>query len=194
MKKIFLPIFTAVLLSSCGGGSTNDVSVSSNLSEKELIGRFSKFKSQFDEIFNNPSKYKQEDLAPLTDSMAYFVDALILEYPKSSQLAEVLCEAGVSSLNSRDGERSEKYLTYLIDSFPDHSLVPKSMYFIGRTKEVLFNDLEGAKEAYKVLYRSFPKTDWSEIAKSSIKQINTPILLESESVNSSEDLDTAETK
>ena len=192
MKKIFLPIFAAVVLSSCGGGSTEKVREESNLSEKELIDGFSKFKSQFEEIFTNPLKYKQEDLVPLTDSMAYFVDALIEEHPKSSELANVLCSAGVSSLNSRDGERSEKYLTYLIDSFPNSSLVPKSMYFIGRTKEVLFKDLEGAKDAYKVLYRTFPKTNWSEIAKSSIKQISNPILLES--VDDNEDLDTAEIK
>jgi len=192
MKKIFLPIFAAVVLSSCGGGSTEKVREKSNLSEKELIDGFSKFKSQFEEIFTNPLKYKQEDLVPLTDSMAYFVDALIAEHPKSSELANVLCSAGVSSLNSRDGERSEKYLTYLIDSFPNSSLVPKSMYFIGRTKEVLFKDLEGAKDAYKVLYRTFPKTNWSEIAKSSIKQISNPILLES--VDDNEDLDTAEIK
>ena len=192
MKKIFLPIFAAVVLSSCGGGSTEKVREESNLSEKELIDGFSKFKSQFEEIFTNPSKYKQEDLVPLTDSMAYFVDALIAEHPKSSELANVLCSAGVSSLNSRDGKRSEKYLTYLIDSFPNSSLVPKSMYFIGRTKEVLFKDLEGAKDAYKVLYRTFPKTNWSEIAKSSIKQISNPILLES--VDDNEDLDTAEIK
>jgi TolA-binding protein len=124
--------------------------------------------------------------------MAYFVDALIANYPKSSQLGDVLCNAGVSSLNSRDGKRSEKYLVYLVDHFPEHPLVPKSMYFIGRTKDVIFNDIEGAKAAYKILYRTFPKTNWSEIARSSIKELSNPLLLES--VDDGADVDTTETK
>jgi hypothetical protein len=193
MKKIFLPIFAAVVLSSCGENAT-EVTVSDDIkvSEKELIDGFTKVKTQFEEIFNNPTQHKQEDLVPLTDSMAYFVDALVDGYPKSSQLAEVLCNAGVSSLNSRDGKRSEKYLTYLVDSFPEHSLVPKSLYFIGRTKEVLFKDIEGAKAAYKVLYRTFPHTNWSEIARSSIKQLSNPMLLDS--MDDSSDIDTTESK
>jgi len=189
MKKIFLPIFTAVILSSCGGGVSSTVP---KLSEKELIEGFAKVKTQFEFIFSNPADHKQEDLVPLNDSMAFYVDALINDYPKSTHLPEVLCNAGVSSLNSRDGVRSEKYLTYVVDSFPDHLLVPKSMYFIGRTKEVLLEDLEGAKAAYKVLYRTFPNTNWAEIAKSSIRQISNPILFES--VDNDSDADTTETK
>lgn len=192
MKKIFLPLFAAAILTSCGGGDNPTESDAPKLSEKELIDGFANVKLQFEEIFNNPTKHSQEDLVPLNDSMAYFVDALVAGYPKSAQLAEVLCNAGVSSLNSRDGERSQKYLTYVVDSFPEHPLVPKSMYFIGRTKEVLLEDLEGAKAAYKVLYRTFPNTSWSEIAKSSIRQISNPMLLES--TDDSDDSDTTETK
>ena len=206
MKNIFLPLFSAIILNSCGGTPEQEVIVQSNLSEKELIKNFKKTnlsekeliknfkesKLEFKKIFNNPSKYNQEDLAPLTDSMAYFVNALISEHPSSNELAKVLCEAGVSCLNSRDGKRSVKYLTYLKDSFPNDSLVPKAMYFIGRTKEVLFKDLEGAKNAYEKLYRAFPKTNWSEIARSSIMEISNPTLLES--VDNNEELDTVEIK
>jgi|TARA_B110000261_G_C13060927_1_gene348142 hypothetical protein len=183
MKNIFLPIFTAVILSSCGGVE---------LSEKELINGFTKVKAQFEVIFNNPADHKQEDLLPLNDSMALYVNALISNYPKAIQLPEVLCDAGVSSLNSRDEIRSLKYLTYLVDSFPEHVLVPKSMYFIGRTKEVLSEDAEGAKVAYKLLYRSFPNTNWAEIAKSSIRQISNPVILESTDDEDSIDADTTE--
>lgn len=178
MKKIILPIIaaSAIVFSSCGGGA--EAPVASAKSEAELVDGFNSVKGRFKEIFNNPQDHKQEDLNPLSDSLGYYVDALINNYPKSAQLPEVLCNAGVSALNSKDGKNAVRFLEYVVDSFPDHALVAKSLYFIGRTKEVLFNDVEGAKEAYKTLYRSFPNTDWAFNAQASIREINNPMMIE----------------
>lgn len=187
MKKRFLPIIaaSAFILSSCGEAPVAPEKIEQT--EAELIEGFNGVKVRFKEIFNNPQNHKQEDLAPLSDSLGYFVDALISNYPKSAQLPEVLCNAGVSALNARDGELSVRFLSYVVDSFPQHELVAKSLYFIGRTKEVLLNDVEGAKDAYKTLYRSYPNTFWAINAQSSIKEINNPMQIEAD-----DDIDSTE--
>ena len=67
-----------------------------------------------------------------------------------------------------------QYLAYVVDSFPNHKVVPRAMYFIGRTKDVVLNDVEGAKKAYKRLYRAYPNSIWGQNAKSSVKLILKP--------------------
>lgn len=182
MKKIILPVLVGFAMISCGGDSTTEggetTVPTSTATETQLLEGFTSVRSKFDFVFNNPADHKAEDLKPLNDSMAYYVESLISTYPKSEKLADVLCKAGVSSLNSKDSDRAIKYLSFVIDSFPKHNLVPKSMYMVGRVHEVLTQDIEEAKAAYKVLYRTFPNTDWAENAKSSIKQINNPMFLE----------------
>lgn len=180
MKRIILPVLAGFALMSCGGEKAAEVEAPQvpTVSEAKIIEGFTSVRSKFDNVFNNPADHKAEDLKPLNDSMAYYVEALIGGYPTSEKLPEVLCKAGVSSLNSKDSEHALKYLNFVIDSFPKHDLVPKSMYMVGRVHEVLTQDIEGAKAAYKVLYRTFPNTDWAENAKSSIKQINNPMFLE----------------
>lgn len=179
MKKVLLPILVVFAMVSCGGGDTSVAEPSAVVqTEAQLLEGFKNTTVKFDDVFNHPADHKAEDLQPINDSMSYYVDALINGYPKSENLGNVLCKAGVSSLNSKNSGNALKYLNFVIDSFPKHDLVPKSMYMVGRVHEVLLEDVESAKAAYKVLYRTFPNTDWAENAKSSIRQINDPMFLE----------------
>ena len=52
------------------------------------------------------------------------------------------------------------------------------MYFIGRTKEVLIEDIPSAKQAYKKLYRAYPNSVWGQNARTSVELIANPLLLE----------------
>lgn len=192
MKKILFSIALAVLLSSCGGSDSSSVE-SSGMSEKDLIAGFEGVRTQFKTVFENPNEYDQAKLKPINDSLVFFVDALVADYPRSASLPEVLCRAGVTSLNVKNGTKALQYLNYVIDSFPDHQIVPQSMYFIGRTKEVLLEDLEGAKESYKALYRKYPNTVWGSNARASVELIMKPSILE-ESLMSDEVEDSTETK
>ena len=92
----------------------------------------------------------------------------------SIELPELLCRAGVSSLNVKNSDKALEYLNYAVDSFPNHQIVPKSMYFIGRTKEVLLEDIEGAKEAYKKLARNYGTSVWGMNARTSVELIINP--------------------
>lgn len=177
MKKVVLAVFSAVVLASCGdAGSTNTSSV--NVSEKDLIAGFEATRGKFNEVFENPKDFDQQTLKPLNDSLVFYVDALVTNYAKSAELPEVLCRAGVTSLNVKNSDKALEYLNYVVDSFPEHPLVPKSMYFIGRTKEVVIEDLEGAKEAYKKLYRAFPNSTWGLNARTSVELIVNPAMFE----------------
>lgn len=183
MKKILFPIVLAVLMSACGGAQEG---AKNTMTEDELINGFETVRSKFNEIFDNPGNYSQNDLKPLNDSLVMYVDAMVDNFPKSSQLPDLLCRAGVTSLNVKNSEKALEYLNYVADSFPEHPTVPKAMYFIGRTKEVVVEDIEGAKEAYKALYRAFPKSVWGMNARSSVEQIINPISIEQEDVDSLE--------
>lgn len=189
MKKIFLSLATVVFLASCGGGD-NASKDRSGLSEKDLISGFEGVRTKFKSVFENPKDFDQAKLKPLNDSLVYYVDALVSDFPKSAELPEVLCRAGISSLNVKNGKKALEYLNYVVDSFPEHRIVPQSMYFIGRTKEVLLEDLEGAKEAYKKLYRGFPNSVWGQNARTSVELIMKPTLFE-ETMN---EVDSAEAK
>jgi tetratricopeptide (TPR) repeat protein len=193
MKKIFLSFATAIIFTSCGEGLESKKSgrseqelisgeglepKKSGFSEQELIKGFEGVKLKFKNVFENPNDFNQESLRPLNDSLAYYIETLINEYPKTKELPELLCRAGISSLNVKNAEKALEYLTFVVDSFPDHKIVPQSMYFIGRTKEVLVNDIIGAKESYKKLYRAYPNSVWGKNAKTSVELIVNPLLLE----------------
>tara|TARA_Y100000766_G_scaffold90639_1_gene77089 strand:- start:1372 stop:1938 length:567 start_codon:yes stop_codon:yes gene_type:complete len=175
MKKIFLSFATVILLTSCGGSLD---SKKSGLSEQELINSFEGVRSKFKNVFENPNDYSQEKLKMLNDSLVYFVDELKRDFPTSKELPELLCKAGISSLNAKDSEKALAYLNLLVDSFPNHKIIPQSMYFIGRTKEVLVKDIAAAKESYKKLYRAFPNSVWGQNARTSVELIANPLLLE----------------
>ncbi len=177
MKNIFLSLITIALLTSCGGSSDSN---KSGLSEKELISGFEGVRLKFKNVFENPKDYDQDKLKPLNDSLVYYVDALITEFPNSAELPELLCRAGVSSLNVKNSTKALEYLNYVVDSFPNNPIVPQSMYFIGRTKEVLIEDVASAKEAYKKLYRSYPNSIWGQNARTSVELIANPLLLEND--------------
>lgn len=177
MKKVVLAIFSAIILASCGGSSSTSTSAA-GVSEKDLIAGFESTRGKFNEVFENPKDFDQQKLKPLNDSLVFYVDAIISNYPSSSELPEVLCRAGVTSLNVKNSDKALLYLNYVVDSFPEHPLVPKSMYFIGRTKEVVVEDLEGAKEAYKKLYRAFPNSTWGMNARTSVELIVNPDMFE----------------
>lgn len=181
MKKIFLPIVAAVVLFSCGDSNSTQ---SPSMTEAELISGFEAVRSKFNVIFDNPQDYSQQDLEPLNDSLVMYVDAMVASYPASAELPELLCRAGVTSLNVKNSTKALEYLNYVADTFPEHPVVPKAMYFIGRTKEVLVEDVEGAKEAYKKLYRTFPKSVWGMNAKNSVQQIMNPAAFENETLDS----------
>lgn len=191
MKKILLSLGTAVLLASCGGGETSS-EPTSGMSEQKLISGFDGVREKFNVVFENPKDHDQNDLKPLNDSLVYYVDALVNEFPKSAELPEVLCRAGISSLNVKNGNKALQYLNYVVDSFPKHIMAPQSMYFIGRTKEVLLQDIEGAKDAYKKLYRAFPNTVWGQNAKSSVEVIMKPSALHEEIISDDVDSTNAE--
>ena len=112
---------------------------------------------------------------------------MVNEFPNSKELPELLCRAGISSLNVKNAEMALEYLTFVVDSFPNHKIVPQSMFFIGRTKEVLMNDIIAAKESYKKLYRAYPNSVWGQNARTSVDLIVNPLLLEK---GLDEDLDT----
>ncbi len=174
MKKIIIPFVAGIILMSCGAGEK----ASTGLLEKDLIAGIEGVRAKFNNIFENPKDFDQQALKPLNDSLVYFVDALISDYPKSVELPEVLCRAGVASLNVKNSSKAIQFLSYVADSFPKHEVVPKAMYFIGRTKEVVLEDLEGAKEAYKKLYRSHPNPVWGMNARTSVELILKPAMLE----------------
>lgn len=174
MKKIIIPFVAGIILMSCGAGEK----ASTGLLEKDLIAGIEGVRAKFNNIFENPKDFDQLGLKPLNDSLVYFVDALISDYPNSAELPNVLCRAGVASLNVKNSSKAIQFLSYVADSFPDHKVVPKAMYFIGRTKEVVLEDLEGAKEAYKKLYRSHPNTVWGMNARTSVELILKPTMLE----------------
>lgn len=175
MRKILLSIAAAIIITSCGLGLD---SKTSNLSEQELITGFEGIRLKFKNVFENPEDYNQQKLKPLHDSLAYYVDALINDFPNSEELPELLCKAGISSLNVKNGKKALEYLTFVVDSFPNHKIVPQSMYFIGRTEEVLINDIIAAKKSYKKLYRAYPNSVWGQNARTSVELIANPLLLE----------------
>jgi hypothetical protein len=175
MKHIFLTFATIALITSCGEVSNSH---KSGLSEQELISGFDGVRLKFKNVFENPKDYNQEKLKPLNDSLVFYVDALINDFPNSKELPEVLCRAGISSLNVKNSVKALEYLNFVVDSFPNNKIVPQSMYFIGRTKEVLMNDIVAAKESYKKLYRSFPNSVWGQNARTSVELIVNPSLFE----------------
>ncbi|MBI33988.1 MAG: hypothetical protein CMP67_01320 [Flavobacteriales bacterium] len=178
MKNTFLSVGALLIIFSCG-----DVSKSSGLSEKELISGFEGVRSKFNIVFENSKDCNQEKLKSLNDSLAYYndslvfyVDAMLAEYSNSPDLPELLCRAGRSSLDAKNSVKALEYLNYVVDSFPNHTIVPQSMYFIGLTKEVLLKDVLAAKESYKKLYRAYPNSVWGKRAKDSSKLISKPLV------------------
>lgn len=176
MKKIFLSVLTSVLLASCGGNGS--VVEKTGLSEQELVSGFKNAEAKFKKVFESPADFDQSQLKHLNDSLVYYVDALLADFPKSAELPDVLVEAGIKSLNVKNGDKALHYLNYVVDSFPEHKAVPRSMYFIGRTKEVVLEDIEGAKKAYKKLYRAYPNSTWGKNARTSVELITKPTFYE----------------
>ncbi len=187
MKNLFLSFFTLFLLISC---SRNNSTVNkTGLSEQDLISGFKNAESKFKKVFESPQEYDQAQLKPLNDSLAYFVDGLLAEFPKSAELPKVLIEAGIKSLNVKNGKKALQYLAYVVDSFPKHKVVPRAMYFIGRTKDVVLNDVDGAKKAYKRLYRAYPNSIWGQNAKSSVKLIIKPNFFQEIEIDEQDSID-----
>ena len=191
MKKILLSVATTLVLASCGGGG--DTADKSGMSEQDIIAGFKGAEAKFKNVFENPGKFDQAQLKPLNDSLAFFVDALIADFPKSAELPEVLIEGGIRSLNVKNGKKAIQYLNYMVDSFPEHKDVPRAMFFVGRTKEVVLEDVEGAKEAYKKLYRAYPNSAWGQNARTSVELIVKPALLE-QTVTEEQEQDSTEVK
>ena len=138
---------------------------------RELILGFEKVRLDFERIYNEPRYYNQNKLKPLNDSLVFFVEAIIREFPGYIDLPILLSETGLSSLNVRNNKMALKYLNYVVDSFPTHQLVPQSMYFIGRTREVLLRDIDGAKDTYIRLVRTFSTSVWARSASNALKSI-----------------------
>ena len=107
MKKIFLSFATAIIFTSCGTGLE---SKKSGLSEQELIIGFEGVRLKFKNVFENPEDFNQESLKPLNDSLAYYAEAMVNEFPNSKELPELLCRAGISSLNVKNAKMALEYL------------------------------------------------------------------------------------
>ena len=166
MKKLFLPVVVAGFISACGGGAS--------VSEAELVASFEKNAQSFSTVFNTAANYDAAKLTALSDSAILLLDELQKQYPKSAQVPELMYKAGELCMQSNKGKQAVAYFTQLADSFPEHEAVPKAMYFIGYTLETVLEDVEGAKTAYKKLYRGYPQSDWAENARSQVLYLNNP--------------------
>lgn len=166
MRKLLFPIVTAVILTACGGQEVK--------TEVELVTLFKTTTNSFDMIFNDAEKYDKDKLAVLCDSVSMFLNEIKATYPTSAELPDLLYSAGEMNMKAQKGKEALLYLNQLVDSFPEHPMVPKAMYFIGYTLETVLEDIEGAKAAYKNLYRLHAGSDWAENARSQVSYLNNP--------------------
>lgn len=189
MKKFTLILVTAFIVSACGGeGSTDSVKKGDELPTVTEIENLNK---RFSTIF--VEKYNREKLTAIQDSMAKSIVSLKTDFPKSDTLPYMLFLGGEAAMKVSKGEEAIKYFEELVEMYPNHPQVDKAMYFIGYTYEVVLQNVDKAKEAYKKLAREKPNSDWGENARNQVLYMNSKSPI-NEAMNDDEQIDTADQK
>ena len=167
MKKVMVALM-AVVLVSCGGGSTG-VAVKS---EKALEESFLKMRDSFTKSFE---EHGDKEVLKLTaDSLVMFFDALSANYPENGNLGEMYFAIGEVSMKVDRAEEALKYFDALASKFPEDANVEKALYLKGQTYEDILKDTVQAIAAYKHVYKTYPNSAWSKNAGNQILHLQNP--------------------
>lgn len=189
MKNFSLIALLTILISACGSEEQN--AQENKDSELLVVTQIVELNDRFSKIF--VEKYNREKLTLIQDSMKIQLEALKKDFPAADTLPSMLFLAGESAMKVSRGDDAIAYFTELVENHPDHPQVDKAMYFIGYTYEVVLQNVEKAKEAYKKLAREKPNSDWGENARSQVLYINSKSPTQ-DAMNDEAAIDTADQK
>jgi outer membrane protein assembly factor BamD (BamD/ComL family) len=189
MKKFGLIALLAILISACG--SEEKTAQENKDSEILVVTKIVDLNDRFTKIF--VEKYNREQLTLIQDSIKMELDLLKKDFPTSDTLPSMLFLAGEAAMKVSKGDDAIAYFSELVENHPDHDQVDKAMYFIGYTYEVVLQNIEKAKEAYKKLAREKPNSDWGENARSQVLYINSKSPTQ-DAMNDEAVIDTADQK
>lgn len=156
MKRIFLSLFVALMLLSCG--------------DKIRVKKIKKLESK---VFAKGVELKEENVINLVDAYLLYAE----QNPDDAKSPDFLFKAldVAVGINAEGPQKAIEVADILIEKYPDFEMTPMAMYIKGFVYESVVGDLDKAKAVYLQFLEMYPDNPMAEEVRTVVDNLGIPL-------------------
>lgn len=156
MKRIFLSLFVALMLLSCG--------------DKIRVKKIKKLESK---VFTKGVELKEENVINLVDAYLLYAE----QNPDDAKSPDFLFKAldVAVGINAEGPQKAIEVADILIEKYPDFEMTPMATYIKGFVYESIVGDLDKAKAVYLQFLEMYPDNPMAEEVRTVVDNLGIPL-------------------
>ena len=156
MKRIFLSLFVALMLLSCG--------------DKIRVKKIKKLESK---VFTKGVELKEENVINLVDAYLLYAE----QNPDDAKSPDFLFKAldVAVGINAEGPQKAIEVADILIEKYPDFEMTPMATYIKGFVYESVVGDLDKAKAVYLQFLEMYPDNPMAEEVRTVVDNLGIPL-------------------
>ncbi|MBE6336528.1 MAG: tetratricopeptide repeat protein [Lentimicrobiaceae bacterium] len=156
MKRIFLSLFVALMLLSCG--------------DKIRVKKIKKLESK---VFAKGVELKEENVINLVDAYLLYAE----QNPDDAKSPDFLFKAldVAVGINAEGPQKAIEVADILIEKYPDFEMTPMATYIKGFVYESVVGDLDKAKAVYLQFLEMYPDNPMAEEVRTVVDNLGIPL-------------------
>lgn len=156
MKRIFLSLFVALMLFSCG--------------EKITVEKINELESK---AFAKGVELSEENVVNLVDAYLLYAE----QNPEDAQSPDFVFKAldVAVGINAEGPQKAIEIADILIEKYPRFEMTPMAMYIKGYVYEIIVGDLDKAKAVYLQFLEMYPDNPMAGEVRSVVENIGIPL-------------------
>lgn len=152
MKKLLLPLFTVLMMLSCG--------------DKVSLKKINRLESK---VFAKNANVTKENVIQLVDAYVLYAE----QNPDDVKSPDFLFKAldVAVGVNAEGPQKAIDVANVLIEKYPDFEMTPMALYIKGYVYENMLGDLNNAEFAYRQFVDRYPDDPMAEDVKATIENL-----------------------